>query len=253
MRTAYRSSLDDFSHDLVSMCEYASRAMEKASAALLRGSLQKAEEALSMADHLEELRLRCEERAVQLLALQAPVASELRQVISSIYIVEDLDRMGALSMHIGRTARRRHPASAVPEQLRPQFVELTSLLKEMSQKVLTLLANPDADLALELYRDDDAVDAINAEVLNTLTQQDWDGSTREAVEAALLLRYFERWADHCVNVSGRVYFFTSGLTPEQNADATPLRRDEDAIRRRFDDMQRTFTRDYYPGRGQSRS
>lgn len=249
MRTAYRSELDDFAHDLITMCDTVREAMSKASNALLRASLQQAEEALSMMDPLEELRQRCEERAVQLLALEAPVASDLRQVISSIYIVEDFDRMGALSMHIAKSARRRHPERAIPDSLEGYFTELARLVDEMSAKTRDVLVNPDADFALGLAEDDDAVDKINDHLLKVVTQREGDFSTREAVDTALLLRFYERWADHCVNVSTRIVFLTTGLMPEQYEYHRDQDNTEADIIRRFDDIQRRFASDYRPGSG----
>lgn len=251
MRTAYRSELDDFARDLITMCDTVRSAMEKASNALLRASLQQAEEALSMMDPLEELRQRCEERAVELLALEAPVASDLRQVISSIYIVEDFDRMGALSMHIAKSARRRHPERAIPDVLEDDFRDLTRLVDEMSAKTREVLVDPDADFALGLARDDDAVDKINDKLLTVVTHRDGEFSTREAVDTALLLRFYERWADHCVNVATRIVFLTTGLQPEQYEQDRDQDDMEVTIIKRFDDLQRRFAKEYRPNSGPS--
>lgn len=246
MRTAYRSELDDFAHDLITMCDTVREAMAKASNALLRASLQQAEEALSLMDPLEELRQRCEKRAVELLALEAPVAGDLRQVVSSIYIVEDFDRMGALSMHIAKSARRRHPERAVPDALEEHFVELTRLVDEMSAKTREVLVNPDADFALVLASDDDAVDAINDKLLRTVTQREGEFTTREAVDTALLLRFYERWADHCVNVATRIVFLTTGLMPEEYEEDLEHDDTEANIIKRFDDIQRRASQSYQP-------
>ena len=81
--------------------------LDKASDALLRGSLQSAEDALSHEDTLAEIRARSEERAVNLLALEHPTPSDLRQGISSIYIVNDFDRIGRLASHFVTTVRQR--------------------------------------------------------------------------------------------------------------------------------------------------
>src|SRR5690625_6233335 len=107
MRIAYRDELNAFAHDLIVMCDGVSAIMHKASQALLTAELQPAEEAISLSDELDEVRLRSEERAMELLALENPVAKDLRQVVSSIYIVEDLQRMSELAKHIANAARRR--------------------------------------------------------------------------------------------------------------------------------------------------
>ncbi|AWB82579.1 phosphate transport system regulatory protein PhoU [Corynebacterium yudongzhengii] len=249
MRTAYRSELDDFAEDLITMCDSVRGAMDMAARALVRGSLQQAEEALSQMDHLEEIRQRCEERAVQLLALEAPVASDLRQVISSIYIVEDFDRMAALSMHIAKAARRQHPNRAIPEFLVDDFSELARLVDDMADKTRQLLVEPDQEIAFILARDDDAVDEVNDRLLTRLTQQDWEGTVQEAVDTALLLRFFERWADHCVNVASRIVFLITGFMPDQIDEDAERDQAEVDIVRRFEDIQHRFAREYRPGSG----
>lgn len=117
MRAAYREQMDNFSHDLIIMSDNVHSLMTLASQALVESALQPAEEALSMRDELDELRARCEDRAVSLLALENPMAKDLRQVISSIYIVEDYYRMGRLAQHIAESARRRHPEPVVPNEI----------------------------------------------------------------------------------------------------------------------------------------
>ncbi|GAB3945514.1 phosphate signaling complex protein PhoU [Corynebacterium tapiri] len=215
MRTAYRSELDDFANDLVTMCEGVRESMNKATYALLRPSLMAAEEALSMSDDLDELRRRGESRAIELLALESPVAGDLRQVISSIHMVRDLDRMSSLSIHIATAARNRHPEPAISEPLSEKFSTMARLVDSMAEKTRELLITHDTDMALALSEEDDAIDAAAADILSIVTGENWTGTTREAVEAALLARYFERWADHCVNVGKRIVFLTTGQDPEE--------------------------------------
>ena len=139
MRAAYREHLDNFSHDLIVMCDTVRDIMDKASLALLQGALDSAEDALTMAEELDEIRARCSERAVKLLALENPMAQDLRQVVSSIYIVEDLYRMGRLSQHIAASARRRHPAPVVPANYIGYFEEMYRLTEEMGSVLHDIL------------------------------------------------------------------------------------------------------------------
>ncbi|QGU06136.1 hypothetical protein COCCU_00840 [Corynebacterium occultum] len=215
MRPTFREDLDDFSHDLIIMFDMVREIMAEASDALIRGSLDSAEDALSHTEDLRELRSRCDQRAMQLLALQGPIARDLRQVVSSIYIVDDFDRMGALAMHIARSARRRHPDQVVPEEIKGQFEEFIRLTRDMTEQTRNLLISPDTELALTLAEEDDAVDELHNALMVQLTQPEWSHSAREAVDAALLSRFYERYADHCVNVASRLVYLNSGLRPEE--------------------------------------
>jgi phosphate transport system protein len=221
MRTAYREELDDFAHDLIVMCDTVRAVMDKASDALLRGSLQSAEDALSHEDMLAEIRARSEERAVNLLALEQPAPDDLRQVISSIYIVNDFDRMGRLAMHIANTARKRHPETAIPEAVCAYFVELHRLVGEMSTTARGVLVEPDTDVALDMAEDDDAVDELYHHLVALVSREDWEYSSKEAVDVAMLAREYERYADHCVAVASRIVYLITGMKPEEYLDEAP--------------------------------
>lgn len=240
MRTAYREHLDNFSHDLIGMCDGVEQMMRLASSGLLTADLQKAEEALSLKDDLEETRARCEERAVSLLALENPMGKDLRQVVSSIYIVEDLYRMGNLAKHIATAARRRHPEPAIPDAYRGFFEEYTRLCIHLLEQTRDNLIAPDPDLAIQAAKDDDAVDDINGHLMSVLTQREWTESTRAAVDMALLSRFFERFADHAVSVNSRIVFLVTGLAPERYL----AKKDEEAraedFEERFADITKQF-------------
>lgn len=255
MRTAFREHLDDFAHDLIIMCDAVGSIMAQATEALVYARLEPAEQALSTSDELEEIQTRCEERAVKLLALESPVASDLRQVISSIYIVEDLKRMASLAKHVAKAARRRHPDPVLPEDYRGYFIELGRIVSHMTETTHDLLIDPNADLALGLTHDDDAADDIAEHLLTQLTSEEWPHSTREAVDMTLLARYYERFADHCVNVSARIVYLTTGLSPDQYLAERTRARDKETLERRFKELERQFVRygTAYPEAGSSAS
>ncbi|MGX1737968.1 phosphate signaling complex protein PhoU [Corynebacterium flavescens] len=240
MRTAYREHLDNFSHDLIVMGETVKKIMSNASDALINRSLEPAEEAISLNEELDEVRSRCEERAVLLLALENPMAKDLRQVVSSIYIVEDFYRMGQLSRHIAKAARRRHPDPVIPKEYTGIFEEMVRLVLEMSDTIQEILINPDPDLALALSTDDDAVDDLNAHVLNTLTQREWKGTVREAVETAQITRYYERYADHCVQVAGRMIYLVTGLVPDKYQEKLKQEARDAEFDQRMADLEKQF-------------
>lgn len=215
MRLAYRENLDAFAHDLIIMCDLVGEIMATASDALLRGSLEAAEAALSQSGQLNEVRNRCSQRVVDLLVREGPLARDLRQVVSSIYIVEDFDRMAALARHIAHVTRDRHPGMVLATDLVGSFEEFTRLVKEMTDTTRDLLVDPDADQALELAIEDDAVDALADHLVIVLTQPDGSHTTREVVDAALLGWFYQRYADRCVSVGARIVYLSTGLQPRE--------------------------------------
>ncbi len=81
---------------------------------------------------------------------------------------------------------------------------------------------------------------MNQHLLNSVTARDWEGTSRTAVDLALLGRYYERYADHCVNVAARIVYLVTGLTPERyerkkDADGKELELDE-----RFLELEQYF-------------
>lgn len=241
MRTAYREHLNAFANDVLVLCDMVNSIMTKSADALLRASLASAEEALSQEEELRAVRSRCEERAVELLALEGPVERDLRQVVSSIYIVEDFRRMGALAMHIASSARRRHPEKAIPEELESYYRQLSELCIDMVSAVRDLLLTPDADRAAALNSDDDAVDNLHSSLMHILTQRPWEHSAREAVDAALIARFYERYADHCVNVAARIIYLTTGRNREDYLAQRNRTAQEEEFSRHLAELDRRFS------------
>jgi phosphate transport system protein len=92
--------------------------MERATQALLQADLILAEQVIADHDQLLSMRTKAEDDAFVLLALQAPVAGDLRAIIGAMQNVADVDRMGALALlHVAKIARRRHPGRALPEEV----------------------------------------------------------------------------------------------------------------------------------------
>jgi phosphate uptake regulator len=102
-----------------------------------------------------------EANVVTLLALQAPVAGDLRAVVSSLRNVADVDRMGALALHVAKLARRRHPAKALPEEVNGYFTEMGRIAVDIGNSVKDVVLSGDPDRAAQLADDDDDMDNLH--------------------------------------------------------------------------------------------
>lgn len=218
MRTVFREELQAYRTDILEMCGLAQENMAHASRALLDLDLEAAEEALSGSDAAVELQQRCDERALSLLALESPVATDLRQVLAYIHMQRDLVRMSNLAKLIAKRARLIHPAPVVPEELHPRVEQMADVADQMAARVIELVAGGAADdesvgIASELNELDDRIDEIAGELLAAAIAEDWAHSNRAAVELALLCRYYERFGDHCVSIARRVDFVATGVRP----------------------------------------
>ena len=120
MRNAYSDQLDAIRDDLLAMTRLVGESVTKATQALLDGNGQLAEQVISEDDAIDALRVKIEDESFELLALQNPVAGDLRMLVASLRMVGELERMGDLSVHIAKVARLRVPEVAIPDELVPQ-------------------------------------------------------------------------------------------------------------------------------------
>ena len=114
MRTHFADSLDDLAAGLASMCALTVTAIADATTALLDVDLPTAERVLDANTNLDKAAADWEHQAFSLLALQAPVAHDLRFTVGGLHIAASLQRMGGLATHVAKIARLRHPTPAVP-------------------------------------------------------------------------------------------------------------------------------------------
>jgi phosphate transport system protein len=214
MRTQYHEQLDSLTDQLGAMCELAGTAMERATQALLQADLVLAEQVITDHDQMTALSARAEESAFVLLALQAPVAGDLRSVVSSIQIVADVDRMGALALHVAKIARRRHPQHALPEEVNGYFAEMGRVAVELGHAAREVLITRDPEKAARIQEEDDAMDDLHRHLFTVLMDRDWKHGVTAAVDVTLLSRFYERFADHAVEVARRVIFQVTGVYPD---------------------------------------
>lgn len=210
MRDLYHEDLDGITASLVDITRLAGDAIARATTALLDADLSAAEAVIRGDLAIDQLYADIESRAMDLLARQQPVASDLRVVITSLRMVADVERMGDLALHIAKVARRRYPASAIPEPLNPTLEEMGRIAEQICAKCLDLIASRDVQAAAELERDDDDMDALHRRLFAVLLDPSWDGGIEGAIDVTLCGRYYERFCDHAVSVGRRVIYLVTG-------------------------------------------
>ena len=220
MRTAYHEQLVALNKQLAEMCRLAGVAMERATQALLQADLVLAEQVIGDHEEIIASSARAEETAFVLLALQAPVAGDLRAIVSSIQIVADVERMGALALHVAKIARRRHPQHALPEEVNGYFAEMGRLAIDLADSARDVLLSRDPDKAREIREDDDAMDDLHRHLFTVMMDREWRHGVAAAVDVTLLGRFYERFADHAVEISRRVIFQVTGQLPVDDETAT---------------------------------
>lgn len=216
MRTVYHEQLAELADQLGRLCGVTAVAMQRATHALLRADDTAAEEVINDHDQVVALRKHAEENAFALVALQQPVAGELRRIVGSIQIAADLDRMGALALHVAKIVRRRLPNHVLPNEVEHHFAEMGRVAVELARCAQEVLMTRNADKAAYIRQQDDEMDELHRQLLTTLMDRDWKHGVPAAVDIALLGRFYERFADHAVEIGRRVVFEATGaVLPEQ--------------------------------------
>lgn len=217
MRESYREELEDITACLVEMSNSVGSAMSTATTALLDADVALADLVIAGDERIDAVRESIEERCFTLLARQQPVATDLRMITTAMRIVADLERMGDLAEHIAKVARMRFPEHAVPQEVRPIFLEAGHVAESLVTKAGTVIAKRDVQAAAELEADDDVMDQLHKQMFLELLSDEWPHGIESAIDVTLLGRYYERFADHAVSVARRVVYLVTGERPH----ATP--------------------------------
>lgn len=214
MRDSYREQLDDILADLAQMAQEVSTAVRSATTALLEADIHLAEQVIGNDQRIDNTQSDIETRAFDLLALQSPVAGELRIVVATLRMVTELERMGDLAAHIAKIARLRYPESAVPDALRPSFVRMGDVAEKMVVTAGQTLTDRNLQNAQELRSRDEEMDELRRTQFRVLLSEDWPYGVEAAVDVALLGRYYERIADHAASMARRIIYVVTGEFPE---------------------------------------
>ena len=218
MREAYHVELEQLADHLAAMSVQVADAMERATRALLEVDLSLAEQVISDDAKVDDARAQCEEQAYALLALQAPVATDLRTVLAAIHAAESLERMGDLALHVAKAARRRHPEPVLPDSVRPYFAEMGEVAVKLARQVEQVIHSKDVEAAKTIESEDDQVDDIHRHLFTVIMDREWPYGVASAVDVTLLGRFYERYADHAVSVAKRMIFVVTGKMPGYGTD-----------------------------------
>jgi phosphate transport system protein len=184
----------------------------RATQALLTADAEIAERVISDDAAIDAARERVESKSFELLALQQPVASDLRMLVAGLRMVADLERMGDLSVHVAKVARLRVPDVAVPAEIVPTISRMATVAEKMVGTVAGIIAERDVEGARQLEEDDEEMDQLRRSSFRLMLDESWPHGVEPAVDIALLGRYYERIADHAVSLARRVVYLVTGET-----------------------------------------
>jgi phosphate transport system protein len=210
MREVFHDTLEDIQNRLVEISELVAEAIEKATRAFATRDVALAEEVIANDDYIDQLVLTTDEIAIETLAMQQPVAHDLRVIVSALRASASLERMGDLADHIAQLVRSRYPERAIPQGLMPVFERMGRLDVQVARTLTTLLRTQDLKYAMEIRDTDDEIDELHASVYERVLGDSFGGEIPHAIDATLASRYHERFADHAVSVAKEVIYLATG-------------------------------------------
>lgn len=213
MRTRYHEQLSALSTQMAQICGLAAVAIDNATHALLDADRALAEQVINDHEQMVVMSTRAAHSALALLALQQPVAGDLRAIVGSIQIAADVERMGALAVHVAKIALQHHPQHTLPKEVEGSFSEMGRVAVELATAAQEALLSREPKKAASLRSADDTMDSLYRHLFSVLMDRNWKHGVASAVDAALLGRFYERFADHAVEVGRRIVFETTGTLP----------------------------------------
>jgi phosphate transport system protein len=210
VREDFHLELQEINQVLSGMVASVRAGMALATKALLEADAELAEEVVARDEEIDTRYRILEDKVYSVMARQAPVASDLRLVLTALHIAVDLERMGDMAEHVGRAALRRLPEAVVPEQFVELIQDMGATADRMSAKLLTAFEDGKPLRVFHLERDDDAMDKLHHKVFAALVAADGKLSVEAAIDVALLAQFYERYGDHIVNVGRQVVFLVTG-------------------------------------------
>lgn len=165
-------------------------------------------------DRVDDIYLATQTRILNLLALQAPVATDLRLVSAILHSNMHIERMGDLCVNIAKFVTNDHPyPTDAPMVTRLQ--EMGDRAGEMLQAAMTAFGHRDVELAEELPERDGILDRLNRGMLDDLKDYAGDQEAFEwAINLILVARYLERFGDHAVDIGEQTHFLVTGVFRE---------------------------------------
>ena len=210
MREVFQLELREVQDRLVEISELVAVAITKATTAFGQSDVTLAEEVIEEDARIDELAPSLDELAIAILAKQAPVARDLRVVVSALRISASLERMGDIAEHIAQLARFRFPEKVVPKGLGKTFSRMGELDVEIAGKLTVLLRTEDAEVGEAIREVDDEIDKLHLSVFDKVLGETWKGDVTGTVDATLASRYHERFADHAVSIAKKVKYLSTG-------------------------------------------
>ncbi|HEU4760991.1 MAG TPA: phosphate signaling complex protein PhoU [Gemmatimonadales bacterium] len=214
----FHDELSDLKVRLLAMSGEAEAALARAVESLLERNAEKAAGVIAGDHRLDAMEVDIEDQCIRLLALQQPMARDLRMVTSALRIASDLERVGDHAVNIAQSSERLLEASPIAPE--PELVEMARMAREMLADALEAFVRGDARGGRDVCARDDKVDALHRSVFRILLTHMMEDphNISTGMELALVSRNLERVADLATNIGEDVVFLVEGKSIKHGAE-----------------------------------
>ncbi|MEQ8842448.1 MAG: phosphate signaling complex protein PhoU [Acidimicrobiales bacterium] len=215
MRKNYHEELAGIRDGIVRMAGLVSELIPRGTEIFLAADLNEAQNLIEDDDILDALSIELEERCYSVLALQQPMASDLRAITSALWLNAEIERSGDLMANIAKATRRIYGTTIDP-RVRGLIVQMSEEAARLFRLAIDSYAEGDSGLGAALRDIDDRLDELHRETIQAIfeAQQDHSYDLQAGVQLALVCRFYERIGDHAVNIGERVCYMVDGWHPE---------------------------------------
>ncbi len=222
LRKAYHDDLEQARFELARLAALVVELLPRATAVLLNGDLDGAEVIINGDAEFDHRCVELEEHCLRILALQSPVATELRQVVALMKMVAEVERSGDLICNICKAARRIYPRELDPT-LRGVITQMSEHAQKLYSGTIEAFLQNDDTLAAAIDDMDAFLDALQKQLIQVIFESHSGGSIdlQGAVQLAAVARFYERIGDHAVNIAERVRFVKTGWMPDHKKAPRP--------------------------------
>ncbi|MGH9305765.1 MAG: phosphate signaling complex protein PhoU [Acidimicrobiales bacterium] len=214
-RKAFHEEITEMEDDVIRMGAMVIEAIGGAASSLLDGDLQAVERVIENDKAIDDLTHSIEERCYLLLARQQPMAIDLRTIVGVLRVIHELERAGDNMKSVAKASRRLYPHGLEPK-MRGLIDRMRDQATVQMRLAIDAFADRDPVRATALEDMDDVMDDLQKDLFRTIFAAAAidDVSIHRAVQVTLIGRFFERTADHAVNIGDRVAYMVTGRFPE---------------------------------------
>ncbi len=211
IRTNYSQSISSLQEQILEMATCADTMVSDAVRALIEGDMELVRQIVRRDDIVDRFDIEIETQCLNLIALQQPVARDLRIIGTALKVITDIERIADYAVDIAKIGRRIQRNHGIYRPL-VDLPKLTQMTRDMLHNALQAFIQHDLQMVEQVIQDDDAVDNLYHEMRDYLTHIITTDSSKGLVALNVMFaaKYLERISDHVVNIAERVYFIEKG-------------------------------------------